>query len=433
MESTTVFARLLHAQKPVLKVARWCLLACLIALSAVTIRTLVAALRPPLLYQRDLLQEYVLGKAAWDGVNPYQPLPELARRYLPEVDVPLLPHATPHPPPVVLLSLPLALMPYGTANILWTVAELAAICGVWWMLSRLFGLGLRARGVLFAAFLTLGWHPFLQELIYGQLMVFALLLVVGAVLARHRSRTLVAGALLGGALALKLLGLPILLYWALKREWRSVAAALGAAGLLNLAAAVVLGPAVVVDYYLAAGVGVSSHYQAFAFNYSPWTLGWRLFVGTGSDVLVSVTAPPLAALPGLAPVASLLAMLLLLAGGLWLALRARESGVSHMVLLCLSVLTTPVTWVHYFTWALPPLVLLGKQLHRRGLPVALTALGLLVVLALALPAHLITGAVCAFSLNPACPDAQVPFLASVITLLQPLSVIGLAGLLAAQE
>src|SRR5687768_4451483 len=38
---------------------------------------------PPLLYQVDFIQEYLLGRALLAGIDPYQPLPVLAAELMP--------------------------------------------------------------------------------------------------------------------------------------------------------------------------------------------------------------------------------------------------------------------------------------------------------------------------------------------------------------
>ena len=425
----TVYRRVLYSNSGGMRVARVILLGCLILLAMATIRTIVVSAVPPLQYHHDLLQEYLLGKAVLAKVDPYLPLPELMTLFFPEADVSALPHSTPHPPPVVLLGLPLALLPYSTASFLWTVLELLSVVGVWFMMSRWFGIRLRPCRLLLAAFLILGWVPFLQELAYRQLMIVLLALLLGAGLMEHRHKPYAAGILLGIALSLKLLGWPILMWWAIRRKWTAVWAAMVTIGTLNALAALILHPRVVVRYYFATAQNVTPHYQAFAFNFSPWTVGWRLFSGTGSSVLMSITAPPLFHAPQIAPIASLAIVAALFVALMTIVLRTDDPLVSYPMLLCLSILLSPVTWIHYFTWVLPALVILGKRLFESALPPLPTSTGLLIVLVLGLPAHLITQAVLALHNDPLSSELQVSFWAASLTLLQPLAVVSLLALM----
>lgn len=61
---------------------------------------------------------------AFELFLPYLPLSELAARVLGLLPVPLMPHPTPHPPPVGLLSLLLGLLDYIPAAVVWLAFEL---------------------------------------------------------------------------------------------------------------------------------------------------------------------------------------------------------------------------------------------------------------------------------------------------------------------
>jgi hypothetical protein len=92
-----------HARSP-----RPLTLFALLLLAGASVWTSAASLAPPHVYLKDFMQEYLLAKAALGGVNPYLPLPALARQFISPPPVIALDHPTPHPPPVAVLSLPLA-------------------------------------------------------------------------------------------------------------------------------------------------------------------------------------------------------------------------------------------------------------------------------------------------------------------------------------
>jgi len=425
----SVYAVILHSRRSSMKVARYILAGCLVVLGLATIKAVLESMAPPLIYQRDLLQDYLIGKAGLTGLSPYLPLSYLAERFFPDTGVATLPHPTPHPPPVVFLGLPLAMVHYQVASALWFVLELLA-CGLTIvMLHRWLGLRVTVSRVTVATLIVLGWNPFLQEMIYGQLMVVVLMLMTVAGFLQQRGRSISSGIALGVALSLKLLGWPLLIFLALKKQWRSVSATVGTVVTLNLLAAVLLTPEVVADYYAHVARDVAPYYRAFAFNFSPWTLGWRLFEGTGSSVLVSFTAPPLIAWPWLAGVVSPLMVVSVLCLGLCLALKVPEWDVAYMILLSSSVLATPITWVHYFTWTLPPIAFIGKQLWDIGLPRRPTSLLLVIVVVLAIPAGTLEQLASGLSKWCGSVDTQVSFAAGLVTYLQPLAVMGLVWVL----
>jgi len=363
------------------------------------------------------------------GRNPYSSISDLAAVYFPKATVAFLPHPTPHPPPVVLLSLPLVLMSYQTASVVWLVLEVLALALIWMTLSSWMQLDLGVAGVAVGTVSIIGWQPIMQELLYGQLMVFILLLLMLCGAASHHGRFTSAGILLGIALSLKLLGWPLLVYWALRKQWRPIFAALVTAVLLNTVAAVIVRPSVFLEYYAEIPGLVTPLYRANSFNFSPWTVGWRLLEGTRSQALVCLEAPPLMGFSEFARMSSALVMAAVLVVGLGLALRAHTTDAAFMILVCLSTLTTPVVWIHYFTWLLPPLVYLFRQLLSRGFPLGLSISGVIVIGVLALSASTLTDLACILSGNSACVDEQVSFLAGLVTYLQPLAVVLMMWLL----
>src|SRR5439155_16737684 len=81
----------------------------------------------PLLYAKDFLADYVVGRALAEGVNPYAELRTLANRYIPEFPVITFPHPMPHPPPDVLLFWSLAWLDYPSSARLWLGFELVCL------------------------------------------------------------------------------------------------------------------------------------------------------------------------------------------------------------------------------------------------------------------------------------------------------------------
>ena len=121
-----------------------------------------------------------MARAVLDGIDPYQPLPELAAGYLGSLPRITLPHPTPHPPPVALISLPLGLLSYEASAIIWFLLEIVFIFISVYLLMSILG---KKPNILYSLFLTLlmlAWRPVVANLGYGQLMTLLLVLLIGS-------------------------------------------------------------------------------------------------------------------------------------------------------------------------------------------------------------------------------------------------------------
>jgi hypothetical protein len=326
------------------------------------------ALFPPGSFYKDFAQEWVLAKALVMGLDPYLPLPELMERTAGPLPVENLPHPTPHPPPVAVFSLPLALLSYPQAIRAWFLIELGllVVCALLVLTELNVKPGPIPAGV--AALILLGWQPFVQDLAYGQLMIPILVLVFGAWVALRKEKWIVGGLLLGLAFSIKIMIWPVLLLLIGRKTWRASLAAAATIFLANLAAGIGMGFGRLFHYYTQVGSQVFALYRSFSGNYSTWTLGWRLFAGTGSDVLVGVQAPPWIAAPAAAPYVSAAVPLLILGLSLAAIWRMKNFDRAFASLVILSILISPVAWPHYFSLLIIPLIGIARGLARSAYP-----------------------------------------------------------------
>jgi hypothetical protein len=316
---------------------------------------IAASFQPGAVRGKDFIQPYLMSRAILEGLNPYTPLPGLTRRYLRIEQSNPLPHATPHTPVAGLLCVPLGLLEYRTAALVWGALEIACLATCILMVGRAWKLGLERR-VIFILALLMAWPPVIEEIRWGQFGSILLLLAVCALIALRQDRALRAGLALGLMFALKLFAWPILLYLAMRRRWRAVAAAFVATLAANLLAAIVLGWGVITDYYLRIGPEVAAFHRRNPLNISAWT--WM-------PDSISILAPAL-----------------ILIGGLWLAART-DPEAAFCLLLIVSLLVSPVLWLHYATIALIPFTVIVARLLASGWPRRETAAMIAAVIALA--------------------------------------------------
>lgn len=297
------------------------------------------------LYDKDFGQEYLLARAIRAGVDPYQPIRDLAALFVQPTSYLDKEHPTPHPPTVGLLALPLGYLSYPVAVRTWFVVEM--VCLVSAVILLIIGARppFRARLAPVLALALVAWPPITLELGLGQLMLPLLLGLAGAQLALLRGRSVAGGVLLGITLLIKPIAWPWLIVLAWRRDFRALAATVGV-GLLGAAATVVaIGVESTSNYFFHVLPLMSAGFFTEATNMSLWTVAPRL---------------------GLAIPNATLAVVVLLTAT-WIALRRRTLGDALGLATVASLLTSPILWYFYLTLALLPLGQVVAAITRRGL------------------------------------------------------------------
>ncbi|MDO5681419.1 MAG: glycosyltransferase family 87 protein [Propionibacteriaceae bacterium] len=293
----------------------------------------------------------IAGASLW----PWAPLTEdlwvyrEAARYLLEGrDFYQLEDAFPYiyPPIAAILTIPLALVPWWTAQLLWTMGNVAILVAV---LRHL-----RIGGpwvVSFASTVTILFvSPVTSTLQMGQLGVLLLGLVVldavdGPRLIRGGNRrVLPAGVLTGIATGLKLTPAVFIVHYFLTRRFRQGFIALG-----TFVGTVVLGlivsPAYSPGYWLRLAGGDSGA--------NPDAYGWINNISIMSAVYRFTDVTPFGSILGLG-LSGLLVLAALIAA--WRARKANRDLLGVSVLGMVSCVANPIAWLHHLTWVAPLLV-----------------------------------------------------------------------------
>ncbi len=351
-----------------------------------TLRLNFDSLRPPYCYHKDFVQDYVIAAAVLAGTDPYRPVNELVRLLLPD-PVPLdLPHPSPHPPFMVLLTLPLGALGYEKAAAVWLALELVCLAVVAVAIASWWGGGPpKVLPALMVWLAILGWSPVREELLVGQHSALLLAVLTVGWLSGLDARPLRAGCLLGSAVALKLVFWPFLVWLGLTRRWTALSGALFLLISANLGAGVILGWEPVWRYYTDVGPAVAHLYRSRELNFSAWSVGWRIFEGVGSPTGAGFEAAALIDAPALAPVTSAALALLILGLGLRLAYRSTSVDSSVGILVCVCILTSPVAWNHYLTLLILPLAIVAWRLRAFKYPKLVTNAFLVTLAVLLIP------------------------------------------------
>jgi hypothetical protein len=276
-------------------------------------------------------------------------------------------------PAVALLFVPLARLEVGPASWAFTAAGVAAVAAAWVLLVRLAGLTGWRRWALAGLFVCNG--PLFYSLRHGNVSHFVLLLLAGALWSLEHGREVRLGMWLAAAAVLKppLLLLPA--FFGLRR-WR---VAVGGAAVLVpvVGASLALFGADVHQVWYTSTIQPFAGRPLTAFNVQ--SLGSAIArllsdEGLGRGWVPVTVGAPYALLHG--------AALAAVAGGTLLACGRRLAGRSTPIdrlefclLLCAGVVTSPVSWTHYYLWLLIPAALaLGGRLGvppGRAFPIAL--------------------------------------------------------------
>jgi hypothetical protein len=339
-----------------------------VALGLAQLKAPIQVLQPDVISRKDLIQEYAMARAIVDRLDPYLPTNILADRYLDGLPNEAWPHPTPHPPTLGLLFVPLTLFDYPTACAIWLVLELFCLVVAVYLIARALHTALPWWAAAAIAAVLLIWYPVWSELVWGQLQIPTLALLAGTWLALRSERPALGGALVGVAMLLKPLPWPLLLWFALRRDWSALAAGLSVIAVGYGLAGFVVGWRTFQAYFFTVLPLVTRIYRASWGNTSVASLAWRLFDGTGSEGLTGRVAAPLVYLPLAARAASIAfpAALLALAG--WVLRKQRSLDLSFGVMIIVSILLGPIAWPHYLVLAIIPAAQVVRWLAQHRFP-----------------------------------------------------------------
>jgi hypothetical protein len=316
------------------------------------------ALRPRAHPNPDFFQDWASARNFRTGVPVYAPHSATIPMYLgrPPAGVE---HDAPynaHPPPSVLLVLPLARLDFADAMLAWNLAALAALAVGLAILAA----GLEAPGAwrLPALFLLPFGLPVCGNLQQGQLTPILFAMVASAWALDRDGRPAAAGLLVGTAAAIKLFPAYLVVVFAARRSWRAVLATVAALSAWNLAAVLVLGVGPFRDY-----LGIVLHQQAmvrtWACNLSIAGFWHKLFDPAAEVAL----APCLWPSPALARGGIALTDLLVTAVVAMAARRAHtpeRRDAAFALAVSAMLLVSPVTWDTSMLFLLLPIGVLAR-------------------------------------------------------------------------
>jgi hypothetical protein len=270
--------------------------------------------------------------------------------------VPFAVEAFTYPPAAISLFFPFTALSLNASYFVWTTLSILCLAGTYfvvlerlWKKDRTAHLGL----ALWASIVTVALFPPMAEcLAWGQTSTILLLLVtVDVLMIRGRNQ----GVLVGIAAAVKLYPGLFIVFWLMRRSWRSAGVA-AVTFVAVTAASWILWPHDAGTFFLQIlpKGSETGHFGA----------GFTIF----NSASVSSFYLRLPFLPkSVVTLLVVLTSLLILVGGMAAAVRLDRAGLklsSLVTLLAMSVIISPVTWDHYFTFA-PLLVFVAYEVGVR--------------------------------------------------------------------
>ncbi|MFD4459822.1 glycosyltransferase 87 family protein [Nocardia sp. NPDC058480] len=291
------------------------------------------------------LQVYRLGiEAMRDGADLYGQLPKTTAG----IGLPFI-----YPPFAAIALAPFALLPWGTAKILYVVVSIAAVAWTLYLVARRYYPDRKQAALLVTACavpLAMLLEPVRSTIDFGQVNLLLMVLVAtDCLLPKTRYPR---GMLIGLAAAIKLTPAAFVLYFLVRKDYKAAATAAGTGAIATIASFAFL-PTESTRYWFG-GLGNVSGLSGSAFhtNQSIQAVMARLHItGLPFDALWLVLG----------------ALLLVL-----VVAAMRKAADAPVIALSLNavftLLLSPISWSHHWVWIAP--ALLAMVCHARTLPVS---------------------------------------------------------------
>ena len=237
------------------------------------------------------------------------------------------------------LFLPFTLLPRDVAAAAWLIAGAAAVAAT----ARMVAVETGWRPTLAWLLVFVWWMPTHVQVVTGQVAWLMLPVVAWAWRSARRGRWTTAGALVGIAVAMKPFLVPLVAWLAWRRRPAAVVAAIAAGGLTSTAGGLIFGVSSFVQWQeQVPSVDWFHHYT----NASLWGIVYRLF--TQNPQFDHVVLPT-QAIPWLVGLLGAVVVLIC-----WRQCRAsNDVDRQWSLVLCASLLLSPLGWVYYGVWLLP--------------------------------------------------------------------------------
>lgn len=326
-----------------------------------------------LIYQKDLIQDYLLAKALQNQVNPYLRIDELLKIF---INIPAefrtpFGHPSPHTPLNILLFYPFVFLPYAWAAFLWFVLELILLFILLKKILVTLNFPKLSSFKFLILYLTIiSSGIFLVSSALGQINIILLFLFYQFYALYKKKQEKSAGIILGIIFGLKFLGWPIFLFLLFRKKIKILLAALFSFMVANLLAASLVNGYYILDYYQNVLPYVGEFYRYYYANQSIFVLSQKLFIGQGyvDPQIGAVFFEPLWSKPELATYSNFIIFVCLFLAIRQIAKKVYSFDLCFNICLVLSLFANPIAWEHYLLMIIFPLIITWKILSDQGFP-----------------------------------------------------------------
>jgi Glycosyltransferase family 87 len=354
----------------------WSLKACLLGpgltliVASIMAPLYLSSVRPPADRIVDFYQEWASARNYREGLPVYASHHVTIPRYLGlQIARPqdLSIEVNAHPPTSVLVALPFTLLHYRDAVFAWNLASLLMLGVSLVVVWRGFGISFSPWWIFPLVTSLLVCAPLVMQLFFAQLSLLILLLLTGTWAADRSGRPLLAGVLLGMAGVIKLFPGFLLYYFVLRRQWKSLFAAVATVLLLTGLTVAVLG----VESYRSYIEDVLPRVSEFRGKWNNASLGgfWIKLFDPPSVKDTRVEALYQSKwLARFGILSSYTAVVVALTRIVRRAATPAQQDVAFGLSIIAMLLVSPITWDHYLLLLLIPIAATWIHLPRSPLP-----------------------------------------------------------------
>jgi hypothetical protein len=324
----------------------------------------------------DFAQDYIAAEDVLAGRNPFLPQNERVGQLF-NIPAPSEgPAYSFHPPTTIPFFLPIAILPYPLAFVVWDLVQLGCLWLIVELTVRALGWQPPREIVPMVALGLIAVWPIRESFVEGQLNIPVAAGIAACWYLLRVRRPGIAGVTLALAVALKpLAGLFVL--WALwRREWRLLFAAGSTLAVFTIVGVALSGVQGTVDYVTKAYPMHAELWPGYKDNASPQGFFTRLFGPSDWRPRPPYPTPGLSRLLTLASWAVAVGLLFWRLG--WRAPDEERLNREFAALGATMLLVTPIVWPHYYAVLVAPVGIFAVDLWQRR------AWGWLGVLSLAL-------------------------------------------------